>query len=1083
MEVRACPRCQHANAPAARFCAQCGAPLGLACRRCGAALAAGQRFCDACGSPADAPAAVAPVDDAERRHATVVFSDLSGYTALSERLDPEDVERIVARIRRESVAVVEAHGGIVNQFVGDEVMALFGIPHAGRDDAVRAVRAALALHAAVRAVAHETGEGSLALHSGIHSGLVVARASAQHDGRFNVTGDTVNTAARLLSLAGAGEVVVGADTWREVSDRFDGEALAPAAVKGKQLPLQPIRIVGERERPEAAPLVGRDEELALAMLSVQACPERRSARLVVVRGEPGIGKSRLLDELLRLARSRGYATRMAQVPDFGPARGRAALRALCTQLLGGVGLVAADERAALVAAALAAGRVDAEHEPFLCALLDIVPPQAARASLASMDAVARERGELAALGELVRGLCAGQPLALALEDTHWAEPAALSLWCQLVARCAALPVLFVATTRPEAELIDAGRRAQLGGVSAVTIDLGPLPRDAARAMVERFGGVATEEWIDACIERAAGNPLFLEQLLINAGEAARAHVPGSIQALVLARVDRVAAADKAALQAAAVLGFRFDAAPLPAMLGAAAIDLASLVAVGLLRRVEGEYQFVHALIRDGVYESLLKARRRELHVRAAAWFANRDLGLQAEHLDRAESPAAVDAYLAAGRQEAARWRHDRALMLAARGLELAPQRAQRHALSMLLGEQLREVGRNREALAHFEQARDLADGDEQTFRAWFEIGAVNRYLSDVDAAMGALDAAEALLQRWGGDRERSTVAHLRGNLHFAAGRVAACEAAHQRALAHARAAGDPACEAQALSGLGDARYATGDMRAAGRHFADCVDICERHGLLRFAIMNRGMIAMCAYFTGELQRALQLLPRASEEARRLGHANAQVMTEETLGICLNMQAHYDEALQVNRGVVELARSVGSRRYEVVASTQLAHTLRMLGRRAEARAVVERAWQIVEDIGAHGFAGPMVLAEWAACSERPDERESLLARGNALLERGALAHTHLWFLAEAIVLRLDQGRPDDAECFADELQRWSMAGSVVWAEHHVQAGRALAQWARGDRSAELRQRIAQLHARAGELAYGEIQARLGAALAAA
>lgn len=258
MDARACPRCQHANAPAARFCAQCGAPLGLACRRCGTALAAGQRFCDACGSAADASPAVVPVDDAERRHATVVFSDLSGYTALSERLDPEDVERIVARIRREAVAVVEAHGGIVNQFVGDEVMALFGIPHAGRDDAVRAVRAALALHAAVRAVAHEAGEGNLVLHSGIHTGLVVARASAQHDGRFNVTGDTVNTAARLLSLAGAGEVVVGADTWREVSDRFDGEALEPAAVKGKQLPLQPVRIVGERERPEAAPLVGRD---------------------------------------------------------------------------------------------------------------------------------------------------------------------------------------------------------------------------------------------------------------------------------------------------------------------------------------------------------------------------------------------------------------------------------------------------------------------------------------------------------------------------------------------------------------------------------------------------------------------------------------------------------------------------------------------------------------------------------------------------------------------------------------------------------------------------------------------------------
>ncbi|HEX6017314.1 MAG TPA: adenylate/guanylate cyclase domain-containing protein, partial [Burkholderiaceae bacterium] len=1077
MDALSCARCRHANVAGARFCAQCGAALGLACRHCGAALAPLQRFCDACGTQA-AATPPAPAEDGERRHATVVFSDLSGYTALAEQLDPEDVERIVAGIRREAVAVVEAHGGIVNQFVGDEVMALFGVPQAGRDDAVRAVRAALALHAAVRAIADDAGGNApaLTLHSGVNTGLVVARPSAQHDGRYNVTGDTVNTAARLLSLAGANEVIVGDDTWREVSGRFDAQALAPAPVKGKQLPLRAHRIAGERERSDAPPLIGRDEELSLATLALQACADRGAARLVVLRGEPGIGKSRLLEELLRLARARGHACRVAQVLDFGPARGRGALRSLCMQLLGGTGAAGADARAALLADAIAAGRIDAAHEPFLCALLDIAPPPALHAALASMDAGARERGELAALVALVRGLCAASPLALALEDTHWAEPATLSQWCQLIGGCATLPVLFVATTRPEAELIDAARRAQLGGVSAMTIDLGPLAHEAARRLVERFGA-ATEEWVNACIERAAGNPLFLEQLMINAGEAAREHVPGSIQALVLARVDRVGAADKALLQAAAVLGLRFDAAVLPSLLGCERVDLAALLAVGLLRPVEGEHQFVHALIRDGVYESLLKARRRELHTRAAAWFAARDPGLQAEHLDHAESPAAVDAYLAAARQEAARWRHERALTLAARGLQLAQAAGQRHALAMLLGEQLREVGRNREALTNFELARDLAAGDGESFRAWFEIAAVKRYLSEVDGAMQALDAAQAVLSRAGDERDRARVEHLRGNLHFAAGRVAECGAAHQRALAHARAAADPTCEAQALSGLGDACYAAGDMRAAGRHFADCVAICERHGLLRFAIMNRGMIAMCAYFNGDLPLAMRLLPLAAEEAKRLGHVNAQVMIQETLGICLNLRGDYDAALPINSAAVELARSVGARRYEVVASVQLSHTLRKLGRRAEACAVGERAWQLVEQIGAHGFAGSMVLAEWAASSERPDECEALLVRGREWLDRGALAHTHLWYLAAAMALRLDQGRADEAERLADELQRWSMAGSVTWADQHARSGRALAHWMRGERSAAQRQHLEQLRVRADELAYGELAARLG------
>jgi len=158
-------------------------------------------------------------------HATVVFSDLSGYTALNERLDPEDVERIVARIRSEAIAVVESHGGIVNQFVGDEVMALFGVPHAGRDDAVRAARAALALHEAVRVITAKSGDTlALTLHSGINSGLVIVRPSAQHDGRCALTGDTVNTAARLLKLAGA-------NTWRAVLRSLLADLLSPFATQ------------------------------------------------------------------------------------------------------------------------------------------------------------------------------------------------------------------------------------------------------------------------------------------------------------------------------------------------------------------------------------------------------------------------------------------------------------------------------------------------------------------------------------------------------------------------------------------------------------------------------------------------------------------------------------------------------------------------------------------------------------------------------------------------------------------------------------------------------------------------------------
>src|SRR6187402_2983994 len=252
-----CARCQ-ADIPAgARFCPSCGAPVGVPCPQCAAPIFAGQRFCTGCGADA-APAAPAvpvspasstagPNEEGERRHATVMFSDLSGYTALNESFDPEEVEALMARVKSDASAVIERHGGTVNQFVGDEIMALFGIPVARRDDARRAVEAALELHAVVDAylaTLEPAFAQSLAMHTGIATGLVVARRSDARAGDFALTGDTVNTAARLRSAAASRQVVVSATTWQQVSDAFDAESTAPLALKGKDQALVAYRILG-----------------------------------------------------------------------------------------------------------------------------------------------------------------------------------------------------------------------------------------------------------------------------------------------------------------------------------------------------------------------------------------------------------------------------------------------------------------------------------------------------------------------------------------------------------------------------------------------------------------------------------------------------------------------------------------------------------------------------------------------------------------------------------------------------------------------------------------------------------------------
>jgi len=224
-----CSQCQNDNPPDARFCEQCGAPLESPCPACQAPLSAGARFCKACGHdlstalhPEAAAAAPSPetAPSGERRQATILFSDLSGYTAMNERMDPEEVEGIMGRIKAEAVKIVEEHGGIVNQFVGDEVLALFGIPTAHKDDPRRAVRAALELHKLARRISPEA-EGKigrpLRLHTGINTGLIVTNLRDTRDGTYGITGDTVNTGARLKSIAEDDQILVSPETQRQIA--------------------------------------------------------------------------------------------------------------------------------------------------------------------------------------------------------------------------------------------------------------------------------------------------------------------------------------------------------------------------------------------------------------------------------------------------------------------------------------------------------------------------------------------------------------------------------------------------------------------------------------------------------------------------------------------------------------------------------------------------------------------------------------------------------------------------------------------------------------------------------------------------
>ncbi len=369
-----------------------------------------------------------------------------------------------------------------------------------------------------------------------------------------------------------------------------------------------------------------------------------------------------------------------------------------------------------------------------------------------------------------------------VEDIHWADGPTLGHLARLARTAGTARAVLVMTSRMEGDPLDHVWRSNAGGSPLVTLDLGPLRDDEAGALAHAYVD-ASAELARRCVARAAGNPLFLDQLLRHAEESTEEGVPGSVQSLVQARLDHLSPADRQALQAASVLGQRFTADALGHLLGQGAHDCAALVRHLLVRSIGDELLFAHALIRDGVYDSLLRSRRAALHLRAAEWFAARDAGLHAEHLDRAQDPGAPDAYLEAARSQLATYRYDGALDLAERGLAIARTEQQTFALTCLRGDILHDLGAMAEAGEAYAAALAAASDDAQRCRAWLGLAAVKRVTDDLDGAFADLERAEAAAQAQGLQEQLARIHFLRGNLHFPRGNLEGCLEEHRKSLA------------------------------------------------------------------------------------------------------------------------------------------------------------------------------------------------------------------------------------------------------------------------------------------------------------
>jgi tetratricopeptide (TPR) repeat protein len=780
------------------------------------------------------------------------------------------------------------------------------------------------------------------------------------------------------------------------------------------------------------------------------------------RGEAGIGKTRLMDELQSAAAASGMTRHSGFVLDFGTERGHGAVRTVVAGLIGLESQASFDIVESAIDTAVREIRLQPDDALYLRDLLELSQPEATRGLYEAMDAATRTHGKERVVSELVKASADRRPLLVAVEDIHWADAETLSLLAAITRATAASRSVLAMTTRLEGDPLDAHWRGLAGGAALITVDLSPLSAVDALSLARRF--IDADAFATQCVERAGGNPLFLEQLLRSAGDLTDGRLPSSIQNVVLARTDLLSAEDRRAIQAASVLGQRFTLPHLRALLQQPRYVCDTLVRNVLLRPVRDGLQFAHALVRDGVYGSLTHARRRELHKTAAAIFVD-DPVLRAEHLDRAGDAEAPRAYLEASKAQAALFRPDQAIALATRGLALATSDRDIADLALQLGDLQQDAGRGVESLEAYGRALSASGVEADRRRALLGRAAANRLIARLDDAFAALAEAEPLAAADLDDRALAEIHYLRGNLHFARGELQACRSEHERALEAARRIDSPEWQARALSGLADAQYMDCRVVTAFRHFADCVALSEAHGLPRIAAPNSVMMGHCQIYIGAIDKGLNDMRKGLEIAIRIGSRHTQMFATQSIGYCLTIAGRHSEAAPFQAEALQQARALNARRYESVILAHCAEVALSNGRRTEALALAREAREISEETGP-GFIGPAIQGLIALTAETGEERSAALAAGEALLAKDAVGHNHFWFRRYAIERALFDEDWDEAEKQADALLRRTADEPLAYASCVATRAHVLARRGRGDVTAADENKLRQALAFAAE-----------------
>ena len=881
-----CPSCRAETLPDAAFCTQCGTQLQRRCGACGVVNAANHRFCKDCGRALEAgrpPEAELAAEAGERRQLTVMFCDLVGSTTLSERLDPEDLRDVVSRYQDACARVVAEHDGHVAQYLGDGVLVYFGYPQAQDDDAQRAVRAGLGIVEAVRALTTESGvtEGArLAVRVGIHTGPVVVGPVG--GGRWHeelAIGETPNVAARLQGEAEPDTVVISASTHRLARAAFACEALEARAVRGVSHPLELFRVLHAapaadplaRNGDAPMPLVGREPELGLLLERWEQARDGLG-QIVLLTGEPGIGKSRLVRAVKDRLEGEPHTLLESRASPHSRNSALYSATELLQRLLGFRREDAPRDRRARLEAEVQRHGGPPETVPLLASLLSL-PDEGEAASPVSPQA--RKQRTLDAVLGMLLAAAAERPLLLVVEDLHWVDASTLELLALVVEQAPGARLLALLTARPEFRVPWPPRSHE------TRTTLNRFTRRQSGAMIDRLtGGRALPgEVLHQITARTDGVPLFVEELTKTVLESGilrerenRYELTGPLPALAIpatlhdsltARLDRLGAA-KSVAQVAAVLGRQFShellRAVWPADDGALEQGLERLVEAELLYQhgvpPHATYTFKHGLVQDAAYQSLLRSTRQRCHRRTAEVLAERFAEtaatrpeLVAHHLTEA---GAVEPAIA-------QWRR-------------AGQRAVERFANV------EAVGHLRHALDLLRTLPDTEARQRQELELQTTLGAVLMAAEGYAApeVERAYARARELCEQLGDESQLFAVVRGLWGVHVVRAELERAHALGEQCLVLARRGTRPASLVWAQYALGMTLFHLGEGEAARRRFQEALALYDRGKRpVQRALQDPGVAclsysAVVQWLLGYPDRARATTAEALALAEELGH---------------------------------------------------------------------------------------------------------------------------------------------------------------------------------------------------------------------